>query len=131
MDEMVVTLKTEQADDDNKKEYCAKQFDQSDDKKKGLERQISDLETAIEDAEEGIATTKSEIEALEDSIKALDKSVAEATEQRKEENEDYTELMASDTACKGLIGVAKNRLNKFYNPKLYKPPPKRELTEEE
>merc|ERR1719265_1936947 len=24
-----------------------------------------------------------------------------------------------------------NRLNKFYNPKLYKPPPKRELTEEE
>merc|ERR1719463_835651 len=27
--------------------------------------------------------------------------------------------------------MAKNRMNKFYNPKLYKPPPKRELTEEE
>merc|ERR1719506_2882330 len=27
IDEMVVTLKTEQADDDNKKEYCAEQFD--------------------------------------------------------------------------------------------------------
>merc|ERR1719424_2058655 len=39
--------------------------------------------------------------------------------------------MASNTACKGLIGVAKNRLNKFYNPKLYKAPPKRALTEEE
>merc|ERR1719424_1789360 len=26
---------------------------------------------------------------------------------------------------------AKNRLNKFYNPKLYKAPPKRELSEEE
>jgi hypothetical protein len=30
-----------------------------------------------------------------------------------------------------LIAFAKNRLNKFYNPKLYKPPPPRELTEEE
>merc|ERR1719152_609954 len=30
-----------------------------------------------------------------------------------------------------LLGFAKNRLQKFYNPKLYKPPPKRVLTEEE
>merc|ERR1719263_2030005 len=27
--------------------------------------------------------------------------------------------------------MATNRLNKFYNPKLYKPPPKKELSEEE
>merc|ERR1719199_494740 len=39
--------------------------------------------------------------------------------------------MASDTAAKEIIGIAKNRMQKFYNPKLYKPPPKRELTEEE
>jgi len=57
--------------------------------------------------------------------------VAEATEQRKEENEDYTALMASNTAALQLLELAKNRLNQFYNPKLYKPPPKRELTEEE
>merc|ERR1719343_810022 len=31
--------------------------------------------------------------------------------------------------AKELILFAKNRLNKFYNPKLYKPPPKRELSE--
>merc|ERR1719456_1084141 len=39
--------------------------------------------------------------------------------------------MASNSAAKELIAFAKNRLNKFYNPKLYKAPPKRELTEEE
>merc|ERR1719271_979090 len=39
--------------------------------------------------------------------------------------------MASDGAAKDLLGFAKNRLNKFYNPKLYKPPPKRELSEED
>merc|ERR1711957_122242 len=29
------------------------------------------------------------------------------------------------------LGFAKNRLNKFYNPKMYKAPPKRELSEED
>merc|ERR1719424_1662852 len=52
IDEMAATLKTEQTDDDHKKEYCAAQFDQSDDKKKSLERAVSDLETAIADAKE-------------------------------------------------------------------------------
>merc|ERR1711896_83764 len=60
-----------------------------------------------------------------------DKSVSEATEQRKEENKEYTELMASDAAAKELLGFAKNRLNKFYNPKLYKAPPKRQLSEQD
>merc|ERR1719446_539920 len=63
IDEMVATLKTEQADDDHKKEYCAKEFDIADDKKKSLERSISDLETAIEDTKEKIATVTDEIAA--------------------------------------------------------------------
>jgi len=117
IDEMVVTLKAEQQDDN--------------DKKKSLERTVSNLEKAIDKANEGIKALAAEIKALEEGIKALDKSVAEATEQRKEENADYTELMASDGAAKEILGFAKNRLNKFYNPKLYKAPPKRKLSEEE
>merc|ERR1712187_965568 len=62
---------------------------------------------------------------------ALDKSVMEATRQRQEEHEDFIDLMASDAAAKELLLFAKNRLNKFYNPKLYKPPAKKQLTEEE
>jgi chromosome segregation ATPase len=122
IDDLVAELKKEQQDDDNKKEYCDEQFDLADDTKKVEEKKIADLETAITESEEGIVTTKEQIDALEDGIRALDKSVAEATEQRKEENEDYTALMAADAAAKELIGFAKNRLNKFYNPKLYKPP---------
>merc|ERR1719329_1394340 len=131
IDEMVQTLKDEQAADDKKITYCSTEFDTSDDKKKELERSIADLETAMANSEEGIATTKSEISALNAGIKALDKAVAEATEQRKSENEDYTELMAQDSAAKEVIAFAKNRLQKFYNPSLYKPPAKRELTEDE
>mmetsp|Transcript_75455 Transcript_75455/g.117961 ORF Transcript_75455/g.117961 Transcript_75455/m.117961 type:complete len:701 (-) Transcript_75455:42-2144(-) len=131
MDEMVITLKTEQTDDDNKKEYCGKELDTADDNKKSLEKSISDLDATIADTKEAIASLEADIEALQSSIKALDKAVAEATEQRKEENEDFTELMASDSAAKELLGFAKNRLYKFYDPKLYKPPPKRVLSEED
>merc|ERR1719188_2851604 len=131
IDELIATLKAEQVDDDNKKEYCAVQFDSTDDKKKTLERSISDTDAAIADTEEGIATLRDEIKALENGIKALDKAVAEATEQRKEEHADFKEMMANDSAAKEVILFAKNRLNKFYNPKLYKPPAKRELDEED
>jgi len=117
IDNMVAQLNVEQADDDKKKDYCDTQFDATDNKKKGLEQKISDLETAMADAEEGIATTKSELAALQDGVKALDKSVAEATEQRKEENADFTELMANDSAAKQLLEFAKDRLNKFYKQK--------------
>merc|ERR1719198_2020163 len=78
-----------------------------------------------------LETLAEEIAALKDGIKALDKSVAEATENRKEENADYKELMTTDSTAKEVLLFAKNRLNKFYNPKLYKPPPKRQLSEED
>eukprot|EP00928_Gymnodinium_smaydae_P069137 TRINITY_DN5252_c1_g1_i1.p1 TRINITY_DN5252_c1_g1~~TRINITY_DN5252_c1_g1_i1.p1 ORF type:complete len:584 (+),score=213.67 TRINITY_DN5252_c1_g1_i1:236-1753(+) len=131
IDGMVELLKKEQSDDDSKKQYCAAEFDRTDDEKKGLERAISDADAAIADAEGAITTLADELKALSEGIKALDRSVAEATEQRRSENQDFKELMAQDSAAKELLGIAKNRLNKFYNPKLYLPPPKRDLTEEE
>merc|ERR1719264_1815805 len=108
IDEMVDVLEKEQQSDDHKKEYCAKQFDVAD-KKKGLERKVSDEDSAIAAAKEGIATLIDEIEALTVGIEDLDKSVAEATAQRKEENADYKELMASDSAAKELLGATAQR----------------------
>merc|ERR1719238_2251048 len=131
IDNLVVDLKAEQGVDDDKRKYCLAEFDKAEDKKKGLDLDISDLGKAIEDAQESIATLKSEIAALQDGIKKLDKSVAEATATRKEEHDDFVATLAANSAAKDLLGFAKNRLNKFYNPKLYKAPPKRELSEEE
>merc|ERR1711920_165719 len=128
IDNMVGILKTEQDDDDHKKEYCAVQGDTSDDKRKSLERSIAGEESAIAEAKEAIATLSQEIAALEAGISALDRSVSDATAQRKDENAEYKALMASDTAAKEVLAFAKNRLNKFYNPKLYKAPPKVELS---
>merc|ERR1712070_58392 len=83
------------------------------------EHAVQDLETLIADLTEKITTITAEIDAIEDGIRQLDKDVAEATDNRKEENEEYKELMASNTAAKDLLGMAKNRMNKFYNPSLY------------
>jgi len=49
IDEMVKLLGEEQVADDDKKAYCAKEFDEADDEKKSLERAIKDLTTDIED----------------------------------------------------------------------------------
>jgi len=117
-DDLVAELKQEQQDDYDKKEYCDAQFDLADDKKKSLERAEKDAENAISKAKETIETVTDEIKALEKGIKDLDKSVVEATEQRKEENQEFKDLMAADTKAKEILKFAKKRLNKFYNPTL-------------
>merc|ERR1719472_655522 len=110
IDDMVVLLQEEQKDDEKQKEWCEAEFDKSEDKEGELKRKI---------------------EGLEAGIVALDKSVAEATETRKAENAEATTVAAQNNAAVQLLGVAENRLNKFYNPAAYKPPQRRELTEEE
>merc|ERR1719473_921384 len=130
IDDLTNTLKKEGADDLKKKEYCARQFDEADDKKKVVETELGNHESTISDLESVPAQLSEEIDALGDGIREFDKSVAEATEQRKEEAAAYAPLMANNAAAKELILFAKNRLNKFYNPKLYKPPT-RELSDED
>merc|ERR1719498_287436 len=127
IDNLVVELKAEQGIDNDKKSYCLAEIDKAEDKKKGLELDISDLGKAIEDGQEQIASLASQIKALTKGIKDLDKSVAEATETRKEEHDTYVETLAANNAAKDLLGFAKNRLQKFYNPKLYKAPPARDV----
>jgi len=129
--DMVALLKKEGVDDENKKTYCEGQFDFADDKKKELELSISDLEKDIEETTDAIVTLTAEIAAFQDGIIKLDREVATATMQRKDEHAEFEGMMASNAAVIQIIGVAKNRLQKFYNPKLYKAPPKKELTEEE
>jgi len=131
IDDMIALLKKEQEDDEQKKEYCAATFDSLDDKRKALDRTQVDLEARIADANDKLELLTSEIKALENGIKALDKEVTEATEQRQAEHAAFTELIASNSAAKKLLGIAKNRLNQFYNAKLYVEPEKRELARDD
>jgi chromosome segregation ATPase len=131
MDDMVVLLKEEQKDDEKQKAWCETEFETSEDKEVELKHKLEGLTASIEEMTEGIKTLADDIKALEDGIVALDKSVAEATETRKEEHEESVTVSAQNNAAVQLLGVAENRLNKFYNPSVYKAPQRRELTEEE
>merc|ERR1719215_1081802 len=131
VDEMVSLLGTEQGDDDNKKVYCENNIDATEDQEKALERDISDFDAAIEERKAFIEQTAEELAALAAGIKALDAAVTEATEQRQAEHKEFDSTMASNNAAKELLKIAKNRLQKFYNPSLYRAPPKRELSRED
>merc|ERR1719197_568152 len=131
IDGMIDVLGKEQADDDKQKAFCDEEFTKSAAEKTETEDKLASLAASIEEMSATVATMKSEIETLTAEIKALDKAVAEATETRKEEHAMFLKTQAEGSAAVQLIEAAKNKLNKFYNPTLYKAPERRELTEEE
>merc|ERR1719231_2120493 len=119
IDGMVGVLEGEQVKDDDLDKWCLAELD------KAKEADIGDLGAAVEEQRDAIATVTSEMEALKAGLVELDKSVAEATEQRKKEHATFVDESAANQAAIELLGMAKNRLNKFYNPSLYKEPPRR------
>merc|ERR1719269_475915 len=128
---MEAVLKQEQKDDDAQKAFCDQDISKSEIDKKDTEEAIAASEAFVEETTAESAATAEEIVALQKEIKALDKAVAEATEQRKEEHAEYLVFQQQSNAALQLIEKAKNRLNKFYSPTMYKEAPTKELTEEE
>merc|ERR1719271_1021545 len=131
IDGMEKVLKEEQADDDSTKAFCDKDLAKSEGEKKDTEEAVAASQAFIEETTAESAATAEEIVSLQKEIKALDKAVAEATEQRKEEHADFLVFQQQSNAALQLIDKAKNRLNKFYRPTMYKEAPTKELTEEE
>jgi len=131
VDDLVEVLGEEQKEDDAHKEYCNKEFDTADDNKGAHKRRIESLTHDIEEASTASKNLADEIKVLQDGIAALDKSVAQATETRKSEHEEYVKTSQENQAALDLIAFAKNRLNKFYNPKQYQASPMRESHAEE
>jgi len=89
------------------------------------------VEAEIAELGDGISELMEEVSTLTKEVAELDKSVADATEQRKEDHAEFTEALQLSEVAVGLIGKAKQRLQKFYNPTLYKAAPKTEMTMEE
>jgi len=123
IDNMITTLEKEQVDDDKKRDWCNDEIHRAEQETKALEGEVADVSTDIEEKEDQLETLKSEIATLQQSNADLDKSVAQATEQRQDEHVEYASTSASNQAALELIGMAKNRMNKFYAPSQYKAPP--------
>merc|ERR1719213_499970 len=122
IDGMNEVLEGEQVADDKQDVWCLAELDKAKEEAKATEGDIGDLAAAIDSQRDAIETTAAEIADLKKGLEQLDKDVAEATEQRKDEHDEYVDETASNQAAVELLGMAKNRLNKFYNPTLYKAP---------
>ena len=108
---------------------CRADLDPAEDKKKELDRSTM-LEKAIDDDKTAIVTLADQIAVLVAGIEALDEAAAERMDVRNEEDSDCFIAFAQHKAAYESIGFAKSRMNKFYNPKLYNAPAKRDLSEE-
>merc|ERR1719387_302536 len=116
VDDMIVLEEEEQAGDDHEKPWCNGEFEKEDREEKSEKTEISRLDAEILEETDAIDALTEEIKTLTDEIAALDKAVAQATEQRKEEHAEYQGTLSLTKTAIELIGKAKNKLQKFYNP---------------
>merc|ERR1719214_28805 len=126
VDGMVEVLEGEQVQDDKQDVWCLDELDKAAEEIKATEVDLEDVRAKIDEGRDALASMASDIEAIKAGLVELDKSVAEATEQRKNEHQEYIDSAAMNQATVELIGMAKNRMNKFYNPTLYKEPEKKD-----
>jgi len=119
IDDMVALLGKDQKDDEKAKKICEADLEKSADEQKAAQAKGAQVAAALEEATDAVATLTEELASLEQQIKDLDKAVAQATEQRKEEHAEFSESQQLSEAAVQLIGKAKNKLQKFYNPALY------------
>merc|ERR1719310_850065 len=120
IDDMVILLGKQQDEDEKAKEFCEDEFDKAEDEEKAAKTKLGQMEATLAEKTDEISQLMEEISVLTKGIQELDYAVAEATNQRKEEHADYVEAMQLNEAAIGLVGKAKNRLQKFYNPSMAK-----------
>jgi len=130
VDDMIALLAADTADDEKQKTWCEDELYKSAEEKKAAESKLSGEEAQISETTDAKDVVTEEIAALVQEIKDLDKAVAVATDQRKAEHSEYLTSTQLSEAALQLLDKAKNRLQKFYNPTLYKAPPKTERTME-
>merc|ERR1719174_3158528 len=131
IDDMVVILGKDQADDDKSRTFCQDELEKTSDEQKAATEKKGQVEAAIAEATDAVTSLADDVATLQQEVKDLDKAVAQATEQRKEEHEDFLQSQQLNEAATQLVEKAKNRLQKFYNPTLYKAEPKTERSMEQ
>jgi DNA repair exonuclease SbcCD ATPase subunit len=129
--DMIEVLKSEMEADEKKKEWCTDELEKSEAERTRKQETLDQATAAIAETEDEIAGVSDEIKTLETEIVDIDKEVAGSTEQRKKEHAEYTENAQMTDVAVSLLEKAKNRLQKFYNPTLYKAPPKKEMSMED
>jgi len=113
---MVAVLHDEDVGDEHKRNWCTNETETAYEIQAEKKETIEKTTTTITEEEDMLATTIAEIQALKDKIAATDKMVHEATEERKNEHQEFVDAFATSATALRLIDKAITRLEKFYSP---------------
>merc|ERR1719502_138536 len=117
MDKMTAELKSQQKEEVEKKDYCTKKIDETEDFIKVGQQEKEDLDGKHKDLASTIAGLKAQIKTLNNEVSEAQVSLKKAGEDRKAANKLYQTSMSDQRATIQILNMALNRLKDFYEPK--------------
>jgi hypothetical protein len=115
IDEMVVSLKTTQKDEVDKKDFCNKDLHENEMKTTEKTNLKEDLTQAIADLETSKTTLADEIAALKESIATAQTEMKRASELRLAENTEFQMTVTDQKATQEILVKTLDRLKAFYS----------------
>jgi uncharacterized protein (UPF0335 family) len=117
IDDMVASLKKEQADEVMEKDTCVKELRENEKAIAIKQRAITELTAFMEEAESTLKTLAKEIAEHKAEVKETQKQMAAASEEREAENKEFQDAVKEQRAAQDVLKKAKARLEAFYKKK--------------
>merc|ERR1719161_3373412 len=118
MDDMVATLKQQQAEEVKKNDWCKSEFQENEMETMKFEDVKQDQTVKIEDLGTAIKTLTDEIEAAKATITKLQIDLQRAGETRVKENHEFQKTVADQVATQEILAKALDKLATFYDKEL-------------
>jgi len=115
IEDLIVKLKTQQADEVKKNDWCKSEFQENTMETMKAEDLKKDQEVAIEDLGTAIKTLTDEVEAGKALVAQLQLDMQRAGEARVKENKDFQQTVADQVATQEILAKALDKLATFYD----------------
>merc|ERR1719335_844080 len=115
IDDMISMLKTQQADEVKKNDWCNAEFQETEMTTMKTEDLKSDLVAKVEDLTATIKRLSEEIETAKANIAELEVNLQRASETRKVQNVDYQKTFADQVATQEVLEKALDKLATYYD----------------
>merc|ERR1719326_1825451 len=115
IDKMIATLKTQQADEVKKNDWCKAELQENEMATMKAKDLKADQEATIGQLESTIKTLSEEIEKAHLDISNLQVALQRASENRKQENLDFQKVVADQMVTAEILAKALDKLAKFYD----------------
>merc|ERR1719263_2654424 len=115
IDKMIATLKTQNADEVKKNDWCNAELQENEMATMKTKDLKADLEAKIGELENTIKTLAEEIEKAKLDISNLQVAMQRASENRKQENLDFQKVVADQVATAEILAKALDKLATFYD----------------